>query len=155
MKELSNHILTESKKREICAWEYPGPYAIYNLPPYEQMRQQQMGFCHPVKAKNYRAWYWGAQPVGFTNLKEEEQAVFLGIGVAPGSCNQGYGSMILEECYQLSRQLFPGKPLYLEVRTWNERAVRCYQRSGFQIEGEPFSQETDIGPGTFFRMVRR
>ena len=54
-----------------------------------------------------------------------------------------------ETACALSRRLFPGKPLYLEVRTWNTRAVRCYQKAGFRIDGEPIRQTTSLGEGLF------
>ena len=52
----------------------------------------------------------------------------------------------------LSRRLYPGKPIRLLVRTWNERAVRCYSRAGFRIIGEPVALTTPAGEGEFFRM---
>ena len=54
---------------------------------------------------------------------------------------------------ELAGALFPGKPLYLEVRTWNTRAVRCYEKAGFRIDGEPVHRTTAAGEGTFYRMV--
>ena len=54
-----------------------------------------------------------------------------------------------------SKQKYPGKPLYLEVRTWNERAVRCYQKAGFVIDGDIIEQETYIGRSTFYRMIKK
>ena len=38
----------------------------------------------------------------------------------------------------LSQRLYPGKPMYLEVRTWNTRAVRCYEKAGFRVVFEPW-----------------
>lgn len=43
--------------------------------------------------------------------------------------------------------------MHLEVRTWNRRAIRCYEKSGFYIDGQPFTQKTLSGEGRFFRMV--
>lgn len=154
MKMIPRQPLTQAEKQEICAWKYAGDYAAYNLPSYESMLEKQAGFCNPRREGNYAAWYLEGQLVGFTNLREEDQAVFVGIGVKPEYCDRGYGQKILEEVYVLSKQRCPDKPLYLEVRTWNERAVRCYQKAGFRIIGEPFDQVTGMGPGTFYRMVR-
>ena len=61
--------------------------------------------------------------------------------------------MITKAACALSHELYPGKPLYLEVRTWNTRAVRCYEKSGFHSVGDPIEQTTPIGKGTFFHMV--
>jgi ribosomal protein S18 acetylase RimI-like enzyme len=95
----------------------------------------------------------GKQLVGFFNLIDEETEVFFGIGVAPDCCNKGYGREICEEALELSRELYPGKTIYLEVRTWNARAVKCYEKAGFSIDGEPIKQTTSIGEGVFYRMV--
>lgn len=71
----------------------------------------------------------------------------------PQLCNKGYGRQILALVRQIAAQLYPNKPLYLEVRCWNRRAIACYQRAGFCIEGEAFEQTTPMGKGSFYRMV--
>ena len=151
---LQNHILTDAEKRGICSWTYPGEYVVYNLPSCEVMKEKQIGFFNPEHEQNYRAFCDGDCLVGFVNIKEEELEVFIGIGVKPELCSKGYGQRILHETYQISKELYPDKPLYLEVRTWNERAIRCYQKVGFEIVGEPFKQRTGSGLGTFYRMIK-
>ena len=84
---------------------------------------------------------------------KKPREVMIGIGVAPEYCGRGYGREMLETTCGLSETMFPGKPLYLEVRTWNARAVRCYEKAGFVIDGEPFTQRTGLGEGTFYRMM--
>lgn len=128
---LSYHIMTEPEKRQVCAWQYDGEYAAYNLPDYTEMQKRQMGFCNPDRRKNFYSYYDDARLVGFTNLLEEETEVFVGIGVSPQLCNKGYGRQILALVRQIAAQLYPNKPLYLEVRCWNRRAIACYQRAGF------------------------
>ena len=152
--KLNNHILTDAEKREICSWKYSDDYAIYNLPSYEVMKEKQIGFFNPAREQNYRAFYDEDFLVGFVNIKEEEAEVFVGIGVKPELCSKGYGQRILHETYRISKELHPNKPLYLEVRTWNERAIHCYQKAGFEIVGEPFEQRTGSGVGTFYRMIK-
>ncbi len=44
---MTNLLLTEADKREICSWRYDGEHAIYNLPSYEEMRQWKTGFLNP------------------------------------------------------------------------------------------------------------
>lgn len=150
---LTRHPLTEADKRAICAWAYPEEYALYNLPAYEEMQEKQRGFCHPERAANYHGFSEGETLVGFVNLREEEKEVFVGIGVNPALCGKGWGQEMLRQIAVLSHALYPGKPLYLEVRTWNARAIRCYEKAGFRIDGEAFEQVTDSGKGTFCRMV--
>lgn len=102
---------------------------------------------------NFFAFYDEEKLVGFINWRDEGTAVFFGIGVNPACCNQGYRQQITKTACKISNKLFPGKPLYLEVRTWNTRAVRCYEKAGFHIAGEPIKQTTSIGEGVFYHMV--
>lgn len=151
---LTNHVLTEAEKHEICSWKYPDEYEIYNLPSYEIMQAKQVGFLNPAREQNYRVFYDGDVLIGFVNILEEEKEVFIGIGVNPSHCGKRYGQHILKEAYAISKSLYPSKPLYLEVRTWNKRAINCYLKAGFEIVGEPFEQKTGSGVGTFYRMVK-
>ena len=73
----------------------------------------------------------------------------------PDLCGRGFGWQMTQAACELSGKLFPGKSLYLEVRTWNERAVRCYEKAGFRIAGEPIHQVTLAGDGVFYHMVYR
>lgn len=152
--KLTNRILSEADKRAICDWHYDGEYAIYNLPPYGEMKRGKVGFFCPGREKNYRGFLEGNLLVGFVNISEKASEVFVGICVKPELCGKHYGRQILEETYRISKSLYPEKPLFLEVRTWNTRAVACYERAGFRIDGEPFTQTTGIGEGTFYRMAR-
>lgn len=86
--------------------------------------------------------------------KESDGEAFIGIGVRPDLCNRGYGCLILEDTCGISKRLYPKKPLYLEVRIWNQRAINCYLKAGFRMEGQPYQRETGGGVGTFYRMVR-
>ena len=142
MDQLKYRSLTEANKRQICAWEYTGEYKIYNLPSYDMMKARQSGFMNPENEKNYFAFLDRDALVGFVNIAD------------PVLCGKHYGRRILEEAYRISKRLYPEKPLYLEVRTWNMRAVRCYKNAGFHIDGEPYELTTEAGTDTFFRMVR-
>lgn len=146
--------LSEDDKRQICSWQYEGEYAVYNLPPYEKMRQAQSGFMNPGNEKNYYGFFENGVLVGFVNIKEKPTEFFIGIGVRPDICGKGYGTEILGEVCRIAKAQNPAKPLCLEVRTWNKRAVRCYEKAGFTIDGDPFEQTTGAGKGIFYRMIK-
>ena len=59
MQPLTSRRMTEEDKRKICAWKYPGEYAIYNLPSYEEMRERKIGFLNPKTENNYLAFLDG------------------------------------------------------------------------------------------------
>ena len=117
----------------ISGWRYEGPYAICDLKPLDEQRRLGRGFANP--RNRYYSFADGARLVGFINLIGNEAAVFLGVGVRPDLCGQGYGTQICRQALALARQLHPGKPVALEVRSWNRRAIRCYEKCGFRHEG--------------------
>ena len=149
---LACHLTTEEEKILITEWKYEGEYSVYNAEPYEEQKKKGFGFANPQN--HFYSFYDEKKLIGFINLYEEETEVFFGIGVKPEECGKGYGSQMTETACKISRRLFPGKPLYLEVRTWNQRAVRCYEKAGFHIVGEPIRQTTSAGEGVFYHMIR-
>ena len=148
---LTCHEMTEEEKYGICQWKCSGEYAIYDGMPYEEQKKRGFGFANPQN--RLYAFHDGTKLVGFINLFEEEKEVFFGIGVSPEECGRGYGQQMTQKACEISQRLFPGKPMYLEVRTWNTRAVKCYEKAGFCIQGEPIRQATPIGEGVFYHMV--
>ena len=44
---LTYHPTTEAEKEAICAWHYPGEYAMYNNPPYAEQKKHGYGFANP------------------------------------------------------------------------------------------------------------
>ena len=149
---LACHLTTEEEKILIMEWKYEGEYSVYNAEPYEEQKKKGFGFANPQN--HFYSFYDEKKLIGFINLYEEKTEVFFGIGVKPEECGKGYGSQMTETACKISRRLFPGKPLYLEVRTWNQRAVRCYEKAGFHIVGEPIRQTTSAGEGVFYHMIR-
>ena len=145
--------LTLRDKQTVCGWRYPGRYAVYDLPSWEEMTRRQMGFADPAQDSNYYGFWEGDALVGYVNLRPEEGGVLVGIGVDPARCGQGLGRRMLRVAVQMAGQRWPDKRPCLVVRTWNRRAVRCYQASGFQVEGEPFRLTTPAGEGDFYRMT--
>lgn len=152
---ITYHIMTEAEKELIAAWTYTGDYEIYNMPSYQEQKAQGVGLGNPLCANNFYSYYDGDVLIGFTNILEEPGEVFIGIGVAPNLCGRGYGQNILELAYKISKTYYPDKPLYLEVRSWNRRAIECYKKAGFTPDGKIVEQETMLGTGQFLRMVKK
>lgn len=154
VEQLTCRPLSQEDKGAICAWRYPGEYGVYDFPSLAEMAEQGTGFMAPGACGNYLGWHGEGTLIGFTKLQAEEKGIFVGIGVNPAHLSQGWGRRILEKAALLCQERWPGKPLYLIVRTWNQRAIRCYKKAGFVIDGPPFEMTTGMGPGTFYRMTR-
>lgn len=148
-----HHKTTEEEKYRICEWKYEGAYSVYDMGSYDEMKEKQFAFANPEMY--VESFFDNENFVGFCNLYDDGDEIFFGIGVNPGVCGKGYGAEMIKIMYGISKELFPGKPLYLEVRTWNKRAVRCYQKAGFEIDGDIICQKTHAGEGMFYRMVMK
>lgn len=148
---LKSQQMTREEAIQICDWKYPDEYSIYDMPSYKEMESKGIALANPKNIKSYYTFYDGEVLVGFINLLNEGHVMFLGIGVTPKQCNKGYGHQILEQAVNLSRTLYGNKQIYLEVRSWNKRAVKCYEKAGFIIVNT-IQQETYAGKGDFYRM---
>ena len=84
---LTYHPTTEAEKVAICAWHYPGEYAMYNNPPYAEQKKHGYGFANP--ANTFYSFYDGETLVGFVNLSDEGSEVFFGIGRIPTTADRG------------------------------------------------------------------
>ncbi|GAA0105038.1 GNAT family N-acetyltransferase [Paraclostridium sordellii] len=143
---------TEELAKEVTTWKYEGDYEIYNLPSWDEVLKKQISLCREEKRKNFIG-YVNEQNnlVGFVNLVDEEDSVFWGIGVKPKYCGVGIGKQIIKMALDECKKRYKNKPIILEVRSWNKRAVNCYESQGFKVINIK-KQETYAGFGEFFVM---
>ena len=66
----------------------------------------------------------------------------------PSLCGQKLGSEVMEMVKQKCRELYPSKEIILEVRSFNMRAIKCYEKAGFMVK-EVYKKTTPIGDGKF------
>ncbi|GAA0770016.1 GNAT family N-acetyltransferase [Clostridium subterminale] len=150
--ELTPQRVSEEHAKEISSWEYPEEYSIYNLPSWDTMIKEKYSLCDSIKRKRFIGFINKKKElVGFVNLLDKGESVFFGIGVKPNYCNKGIGKAIINMALIESEKRFPNKPILLEVRTWNKRAISCYKSQGFEII-ETKNQKTKIGFGEFYVM---
>ncbi|KPI55536.1 acetyltransferase [Clostridioides difficile] len=150
--KLNKVIFTEEHAIEITNWKYEGEYSIYNLPSWNEIKKNNLSLAKEDKRKNFISFIDdNKELIGFINLLDKGSSVYFGIGIKPDYCGMGIGKEIislgLEEC----RNKYSTKPVVLEVRTWNTRAVKCYESQGFKIV-ETKIQKTYLGNGEFFVM---
>lgn len=69
--------MQEIEKEIICNWKYEGDYEIYNMPSYSELKEKEIAFANPDRAKNFYSYYENDRLIGFTNILEEEKEVFI------------------------------------------------------------------------------
>lgn len=150
--KFTTHKLSETQVKDISNWKYSGEYSIYNLPAWEVMVRDKYSLSDELKRDRYIGYTnENKELVGYVSLLDKGNSVSFGIGIKPDYCDKGLGKIITKMTLIESSKRFPNKPVILEVRTWNERAVNCYKSQGFEIVGTK-KLETRLGPGEFYIM---
>lgn len=89
--------------------------------------------------------------IGYGRIFRHEGKTFIGVGLKPSWCGRGYGAPVMTELVRECRKRYPGDPVALEVRSFNERALKCYQKAGFVVKAS-YHKETLIGGDDFYYM---
>lgn len=123
---------TERDAVEICAWRYPEPYDVYNRPAWNTVQASGEGIASAEKrASEFFAVEESDHLVGFFRLHFRDGELMLGLGMRPDACGQGHGKELLSLAIDTAQKRYGAQPLFLEVRTFNLRAIRCYHMAGF------------------------
>lgn len=151
--ELNITKMTEDMAKEISKWKYPDKYSVYNIPSWEKMCELNFGLTNKNVRKNEFTAIINNHNLlcGYFRLGEREGGIKIGIGLKPSLCGQGLGIKIMEllksECFNR----YGNKNIILDVRTFNERAIKTYKKSGFQIV-KVVNRKTINGEDEFYRM---
>ncbi len=155
--------MNEEDARAIQSWHYEEPYTTYNMDegpdaltemldkrsPYYAVRDEQnvlVGFY------NYgtSAHVDGEMEPG---LFVEDRMVTIGLGLRPDMTGRGLGLAFVHAGLDIARKAFAPKRFRLYVFAWNERAIRVYERAGFQRIGPRIVHHAE-GDRVFIEMQR-
>lgn len=144
---------TESHAKQICNWKYDGEYSIYNYPSWNKVSNDKWAITVEEKRKmEFSALVDEYNNLcGYIRLQDKIEYVLIGVGVKPSLCGQGLGNTLMEIAKQQCNKLYPSKTITLEVRSFNDRAIKCYKRAGFIVK-EIYKRDSPIGYGEFIRM---
>lgn len=147
---------TENDAAEVCTWRYPVPYDVYNHPDWETVKARGRGLgCSETREKEFYAVADKEKLLGFFRMAPEDGRLTIGLGLRPDACGKGKGKSLMSLIIRTARGRYGPIPLRLEVRTFNLRAFRCYQRAGFRVIGPAFEKETSKGRDLYFAMELR
>ncbi|WP_223069317.1 GNAT family N-acetyltransferase [Paenibacillus caui] len=146
--------MEEGHAAEICTWQYEAPYNIYGWLPWEQMKALEVEFGDPLIRKQQYVSIMDDQNrlSGFAQYFPMEGVTRIGIGMKPELCGHGRGRDFVTAIVQEGLRRAPGKELDLEVLTWNNRAIKAYQKAGFTIT-DLYERRTPSGMKPFYCMV--
>lgn len=148
--------MTEEQAAEISTWQYETPYNIYGWLPWDQMKALEIEFGDPaLRTQQYLSVVRDQESpelCGFAQLFPMEGVTRLGFGMRPSLCSNGYGSSFVSTVVREAQKRNPYHVIDLEVLTWNIRAIRAYEKSGFVID-DTYERLTPEGYQLFHCMV--
>ena len=137
-------IQTESTEsfRERASWRYEPPYDFYD------------GDVEPVLNPDrfYEAIGEDGSLVGFYYFEEKDDALEIGLGLRPDLTGRGLGLEFFRAGLEFGRGRFRPARLILNVATFNERAIKVYERAGFRETGRHTRQFDRWGAVEFVEM---
>lgn len=135
MSEYAMKPMREEEAREIFTWRYEGEYAVYNFSDWDEAVEKGWDITN---RKNREAqWlsiYDGETLIAFGRISPFNHKSLLGIGLKPELCSKGLGKTIMCMLIDEAKRRYPDAPVVLTVRTFNERAIKCYKALDFVIK---------------------
>jgi [ribosomal protein S18]-alanine N-acetyltransferase len=132
--------ITRADARAISRWRYDGPYAVYNGNPasvaslleprylYHSVHDDHAElvgyFCYGEDARVSAGKRLG--------LYEREDELDIGLGMRPDLTGQGFGEEFVHAGLQFAKATYDPRAFRLTVATFNRRAIRVYERAGFE-----------------------
>ena len=146
--------MTVEDAKEICDWEYPGEYDIYNIGGFKKAKDNNWGISkEDIRVKQFRSVLNdNGELIGYFRFKTLPGKVILGLGLAPEICGKGIGKSFMK--FILNTEELKDKLIELEVREFNKRAINCYIGAGFKIKGKE-EKETLNGKDIFVIMEKK
>ncbi len=144
--------MDEPSARTIAGWHYEGLYAFYDMDQDAEDRDELLD-PHRRADAYFAVFDASDELVGFYCFEQEDTAVVFGLGLRPDCTGRCIGKAFLEAGLAFAVEKFHPTEFRLSVAVFNQRAIRLYQKLGFQSNGI-FLNETNGGRYEFLRMIR-
>ena len=138
---LQLELLSEADARSILEWRYNPPYDWYNPPPLSDeaianLIDPQWQF-HSIKAGDASVAYASFGNDGrVIGGDYSDPAIDIGLGLAPALTGRGLGAIVLQAILDFAQTTFQSPAARLTVARFNQRAIRLYDRVGFELTQE-------------------
>jgi ribosomal-protein-alanine N-acetyltransferase len=136
-------------------WHYPPPYELYDL---GRIPLLVSVLLHRVCAPLGRMGFYAVDSederlVGVFSFRKLGRTVELGLALRPDLTGRRIGLGFVGAGMDFARSTFAPAAFRLDVATFNQRAIRVYERAGF-VRGPHFVRSTRLGPYEFMEMTR-
>ena len=132
-KNIIKDYMKDEYARQIINWKYEDEYAVYNLPSFEECIDKNYRIVRETEKKNYIVYVLDSEVIFFSSVRLKDNKIYLGVGLKPDYCGKGYSTYFLEDIIKSIKKKYPNTIINLDVRTWNKRAIKSYEKVGFKI----------------------
>jgi ribosomal-protein-alanine N-acetyltransferase len=144
--------MTQEEAEAVAAWHYPEPYAFYDWTADADDLRELLDPALRGEA------YWAVRDeadelVGYFSFKPKDDAVEIGLGLRPDLTGQGLGTAFLAAGLDFAHERFAPERFTLAVATFNERAIKVYERAGFARD-RVYMHSTNGAEWEFLEMSR-
>jgi ribosomal-protein-alanine N-acetyltransferase len=140
--------------RAVGAWHYEPPYAIYDLGHFYMLSAVLLRpLLSPLGFEMYGVWSEEGQLVGLFTFTKLGNVVELGLAMRPDLTGKGNGLAFVQAGIAFAKKRFSPTAFTLDVATFNQRAMKVYERAGF-TPGKTFWRNTRQGRQEFLVMTR-
>ena len=157
--------MNETDAQVISSWRYEAPYDVYNpgndeeaadsselldeRSPYYAVRDEQ------GELVGYYCYGTAGQPWGVSEpiLYVDDRVLVIGLALLPDLTGKGVGLSFVNAGLAFAREQFAPTMFRLYVLSFNQRAIRVYERAGFHNVGKIMVHNM-YGPMEFIEMER-
>lgn len=144
--------MAQEDAEAVAGWRYPEPFSFYDW------TADQDDLAELLDADLRGEAYFAVeddegQLVGYFSFKPEGRTLVVGLGLRPDLTGRGLGGGFFAAGLDYGRERFAPERFSLAVATFNERAIKVYERAGFE-RARVYMHETNGGEWEFVEMCR-
>jgi RimJ/RimL family protein N-acetyltransferase len=149
-----------NEAKQISEWVYEEPYSIYSMDESDNCIKELLNgyYFSVIDSENNLIGYYcfgeSAQvPVGNQfGVYDSRDIIDIGLGIKPNLCGQGLGLDFFSNGLDFARNKLSAKGFRLTVASFNERAIKVYEKLGFR-KVNSFKRVSENGEIEFWVMI--
>lgn len=125
---------TERDGKDIATWKYEGIYSFYDNDKTEGKKQWASNIHN--EENTFVLYNEKNELIGNCSFDHEEEGILFGVQMRPNLTGKGMGTEIVKTILEFGREQYKFNELDLLVAKFNKRAIRVYEKLGFEIVDE-------------------
>jgi ribosomal-protein-alanine N-acetyltransferase len=144
--------MAQADAEAVAGWRYPEPFSFYDWTADEDDLAELLDPDRRGEA------YFAVEDdegelVGYFSFKPDGRTLVIGLGLRPDLTGRGLGGAFVAAGLDYGRERFVPERFSLAVATFNERAIKVYERSGF-VRARVYMHRTNGADWEFVEMRR-